>query len=384
MVIEKAGHLRILLFTTSLMAGGAEIQVYLIAMELRRRGHDVLVVSMRDPEALDAELVSSGVPVESLSMRRGVANPMALFQFASIIRRFRPDVIHSHMIHANLLSRLARPLAPVPVLISTAHNISEGARWRELAYRATDRLVDLTTNVCKKCVENFVAVGATPRDRIRYVPNGLDLSRFRHDDEVRRLLRASLDLDESTFLWLAVGRLEEQKDYPNLLSAVAALRSSTDSGSPLVVLVAGEGPLLSELVAERVRLGLPEDSVRFLGQRDDIPDLMSAADAYVMSSAWEGLPMVLLEAGAAGLPVVATAVGGNEELVVNGVTGMLVPPADASALANAMQGVMELTSEERRALGHNATMNVTNSFSIETVVDLWLKIYNDLLSTKDR
>lgn len=384
MVIEKAGHLRILLFTTSLMAGGAEIQVYLIAMELRRRGHDVLVVSMRDPEALDAELVSSGVPVESLSMRRGVANPMALFQFASIIRRFRPDVIHSHMIHANLLSRLARPLAPVPVLISTAHNISEGARWRELAYRATDRLVDLTTNVCKKCVENFVAVGATPRDRIRYVPNGLDLSRFRHDDEVRRLLRASLDLDESTFLWLAVGRLEEQKDYPNLLSAVAALRSSTDSGSPLVVLVAGEGPLLSELVAERVRLGLPEDSVRFLGQRDDIPDLMSAADAYVMSSAWEGLPMVLLEAGAAGLPVVATAVGGNEELVVNRVTGMLVPPADAPALANAMQGVMDLTYEERQALGHNATINVTNSFSIETVVDLWLQIYKGLLSTKDR
>jgi len=384
MVIEKAGHLRILLFTTSLMAGGAEIQVYLIAMELRRRGHDVLVVSMRDPEALDAELVSSGVPVESLSMRRGVANPMALFQFASIIRRFRPDVIHSHMIHANLLSRLARPLAPVPVLISTAHNISEGARWRELAYRATDRLVDLTTNVCKKCVENFVAVGATPRDRIRYVPNGLDLSRFRHDDEVRRLLRASLDLDESTFLWLAVGRLEEQKDYPNLLSAVAALRSSTDSGSPLVVLVAGEGPLLSELVAERVRLGLPEDSVRFLGQRDDIPDLMSAADAYVMSSAWEGLPMVLLEAGAAGLPVVATAVGGNEELVVNRVTGMLVPPADAPALANAMQGVMDLTYEERQPLGHNATINVTNSFSIETVVDLWLQIYKGLLSTKDR
>src|SRR5690606_21642274 len=115
--------LRIQFVTTSLMHGGAEVQVFLLAAELKRRGHEVSLVTMRDPEAFQPELRALGIPLVSLSMRRGVGDPRAIWRLAKAVRDHRPHVAHSHMVHANLLSRLTRPLAWTPVQVSTAHNL---------------------------------------------------------------------------------------------------------------------------------------------------------------------------------------------------------------------------------------------------------------------
>lgn len=368
--------LRILFLTTSLMRGGAETQVFLLAEAFRARGHAVHVVSMLPAEAYVEELGAMGADVTSLDIARGAADPRAMTRLAGVVRRWKPDVVHSHMVHANLLARLARPLAWAPVQISTAHNLTEGARWRELGYRATDALATLTTNVCEAGTERYVNVGATPRDKIVTMPNGLEVDAVARPLEVRRALREELGVGDR-FAWLAVGRLEEQKDYPTMLRALTRTR---EEGADDLLLVVGEGSLREAIVRERDALGLGDDAVRFLGSRDDVPDLMAAADGYLMSSAWEGLPMVLLEASSAGLPMVTTDVGGNEEVVLDGTTGFLVPPGDPDALAGAMRRFTDLPEERRHAMGEAALQHARENFTIDRVADRWMDLYREQLA----
>ena len=370
---------RVLLVSTSLMTAGAQVQVLLLASALTERGHAVAVASLRDPEAYEEAFARIGVPVTGLGMRRGVPDPRAIARLAGLVRRWRPDIVHSHMVHANLLARVTRLFSPMPVQISTAHNLSEGARWRDFAYRLTDPLCTLTTNVCRACVERFVAVGAVPRRKIVYLPNGLDTQAFDRDERARAELRRTLEVADA-FVWLAVGRLDTQKDYPNLLRAVAALPQEV--ARPVRVLVAGAGPELDALQALAADLGLPPERVRFLGPRTDVPALMSAADGFVLSSAWEGLPMVLLEAAGSRLPLVATDVGGNAEIVREGGGGLLVPAGDAPALAGALARVMALSSDERAAWGLASRRHVEEDFDIETIVDRWEALYERLLAAR--
>ena len=371
---------RLLLVTTSLMRGGAEVQVFLLARAMAARGHTVRVVSLRDPEALADELTALGIGVDSLGMRSGVPDPRALWRLATVVRSFRPDLVHSHMVHANLLARVARPLARVPVLVSTAHSFNEGARWRELAYRATDQLCDLSTNVCHAAVDRFVAVRAMPRDRIECVWNGIDLVEFDERLAAGTVARHELGREDA-FAWLAVGNLGPAKDYPNLLRA---MRLRLDAGEAATLAIVGDGSEADSRVLRRTRdeLRLAPDVVRLLGARADVPALMGAADGMVMSSAWEGLPMVLLEAAAARLPIAATRVGGIPEVVDDGATGLLAPAGDPVALAEAMRDVAALAPALRRAWGEAGRARVERDFDIERIVDRWEAIYDRLLTRR--
>jgi len=373
---SEGGGLRILLVSTEFGLGGAEQQVRLLARAFSERGHEVRWAGLQDPGPFAAEVAELGVPIVGLGMRRGRADPRGIVRLAREVRRFGPHVVHSHMVHANLLARVTRLAVPMPVLVSTAHNICEGARWRELAYRLTDPLCTLTTNVSRAAVERYVSVGAVPRRKIRYVPNGLELSRFAPLERGRvQRLRAELGLD-GAFLWLAAGRLAAVKDYPTMLRAMrSVLRERPDAA----LVVAGDGPERVPLEALPGELGLPAERVRFLGVRHDVPALMQAADGFVLSSAWEGLPMVLLEAAASRLPVVATAVGGNPELVQDGRTGLLVPPREPAALASAMLGLMAVPAEERAAWGEAGRRHVESGYRLDRVVDGWLELYQELL-----
>lgn len=371
---------RILLVTTSLIRGGAETQVYLLAKGFAARGHAVRVVSMLAPEAYVDELAVAGVEVVSLGLTRGAIDPRGPLRLAREVRRWRPDVVHSHMVHANLLARLARPLAWAPVQVSTAHNLDEGARWREVAYRATDALCTLTTNVCRAGADRYVRIGATPRRKMRPMPNGIVVDALRRTPERRARARDALGLGVR-FVWLAVGRIEPQKDWPTMLRAVAAER---EAGAGARLLVVGEGAQASAVQADRDALGLGDDDVRFLGARGDVPDLMAAADGYLMSSAWEGLPLVLLEASAAELPIVATDVGGNDEIVLDGHTGYLVPSRDPAALAAAMARLRTADEGTRVAMGRRALAHVRETFDIERVTDRWVDLYRELLDDARR
>lgn len=371
--------LKIAYITTSLDYGGAETHVVQLALRLKSRGWDVMIVSMLAPKAYVEELEKENISVHSLEMNRGVPGLGGLLKLISILKMFHPHVAHSHMVHANLCTRICRIFVPIPVLISTAHSMIEGARWREIAYRITDGLADLTTNVSQAAVNRYIQVGAVPRSKIRCMPNGVATQRFVTNKDIRERTRNNLDVN-NRFVWLAVGRFEEAKDYPNMLQAFSNIVAH-----PLrpLLLIAGRGPLQSVIEDLILKMHLNEH-VKLLGIRRDIPFLMNAADAYIMSSIWEGLPMVLLEAGAAGLPIVATDVGGNGEIVINNKSGFLVPPKNSEALSFAITKVMTMSSEDRHRFGQNGRKHILERYDLDRVADRWETLYREALSTRKR
>jgi len=357
---------------TGLNRGGAETQLVLLMEALTARGWNVRVVTMLPGGALQADLLKLGIKVSSLDMRRGIPHPRGLTRLLKILREDRPAILHMHMVHANLLGRLCRLLASVPVVISTIHTSPAGRRWDDIFYRLTDPLTDLTTIISDAAAERYIQVGAVPARRLTVVPNGIPVDQFQLGGEIRQRVRTQLGVEDK-FLWLAVGRFEAPKDYPNLLHAMSRLSTPRN-----ILLMAGDGPLRASMEQFAATLGISSE-VRFLGTRTDVPRLMAAADAYVMASEWEGLPMGLLEASASALPIVATDVGGNHEVVRDGISGTLVPAKNPRALAEAMLRIEERSVDSRLSMGLAGRQHVRQHYSLSAVVDQWEQIYESLL-----
>ena len=372
---------RLVLLATNLARGGAEIEVAQLAGALHGRGWNVSVVSLLRPSALESELAAIGVPVFSLGMRPGKPNPLAWARLARILRRTKPHILHGHMFHANLMARGIRLICPVPVVISTIHSIAESSRRsadvgrrsagvgrRDWLYRVTDRLSDATVCVSAAAAERHAAARAVGRGRLRVIPNGVDTARFRPDAARRARMRDTLGIGDE-FAWLAAGRLMWKKDYPTMLDAFAGRRAG-------VLLITGEGPLEAELRSLARELGA---RVRFLGLREDIPELMNACDGLLLSSVAEGLPMALLEAAASGLPSIAADVGGVREAVCDERTGYVVPPGDPAALATAMSRLAELPADARQEMARAAREHAVARFDLRAIAARWVETYTELL-----
>jgi glycosyltransferase involved in cell wall biosynthesis len=361
--------------TTSLAPNGAQTQLVRVATQLRKRGWRVSVISMMPPEAFLAELAAAGIPVASLGMARGAAEARALLQAVELLRELRPHVLVSFMFHANLLGRIAGRLAAVPVVVSSIRNETFGGRLRERVERGTAWLADAVTTNSRLAAASLVRRGVVAPNRIRVIPNALAANAFAADNPAARdLLRGDLRLAADDFVWLAAGRLEEQKDFPTLLAAMGRLSGEHPRAR---LLIAGGGPLLGPLRQLTSQFGVA-DRVRFLGFRTDFGALLNACDAFALSSAWEGLPNVVLEAAAAGRPVVATRVGGVPELVEDGATGFVVPPRDPEALAGAMRRLMELPSRARRRMAEDGRAHLAAEFGLERVVGMWEELFHEL------
>ena len=346
---------RVAFLITGLERGGAELQLALLAEAMRARGWEVAVFALRAGPLMD-------------ELGAHILHPMHLL-------RFRPEILHAHLFHANIVARLARLFVPVPIVISTVHSLAESNRRtgtfraRDLLYRLSDSLSNATVFVSTAAANRHLQARAVTAARTHVIPNGVDTDRFRPDPERRARTRISLGLGDE-FVWLAAGRLMWKKNYPLLLRAMAR-----QSGS--VLLIAGTGPDEAGLRA------MAPGSVRFLGSRDDMPELMNAADALVLSSAVEGLPMVLLEAAASGLPCVATDVGGAAEAVVPEQTGYLVAPSDVDSFSGAMARMAALPNEERAALSQAAHEYAVSRFDLRVVVDQWEHLYKAMLAEED-
>jgi len=364
---------KIVYLITSLTFGGAETQLYRLSISFKQRGWNVKVVSMCTPQAFDKELRDKGIVVYSLNMTKGVIDPRALFQLVGILKKERPDVLHSHMVHANLLARISRLFVPVPAVICTAHNIYEGGAHRNWWYKLTDFLCDMTTQVSEAGLKKYISLKIVHPSKILFIPNGVEMEIFRKDLQAGDRVKEALGL-HGHFIWLAVGRFQEAKDYSNMINAFAIVCKQEGTA---ILLIVGEGDLFHEIKTLADKLGI-SSRVRFLGIRRDIPDLMSAADAYVMSSAWEGMPMVLLEAAACELPIVATDVGGNKETLKDGETGFLVLPKESDQLADSMLKLMALSHEKRLVMGRAGRKYVEGKFSLGHVVDRWSDLYQRL------
>jgi glycosyltransferase involved in cell wall biosynthesis len=344
----------------------------LLARGLRSRGWRVSVVVLSGDGGLAAaELQEAGIAFTSLQMRKGLVDPRGWTRFIGWLWREKPDVVHAHLAHAAWLARWSRLFAKIPVLIDTLHSSSTGTAGRRLGYRLSRSLADQVTAVSRAVADSHLAAKMVNRKSLAVVHNAVDVEEWRPNEEVRAAIRRELGLDNQ-FLWLAAGRLEMVKDYPTLLKAMVNLPRSAR------LVIAGQGSLLGNLAHLSSRLGLG-GRVRFLGHAPNLRRWMQAADGLVLTSRWEGLPMVLLEAGACALPVIATDVPGSCEVVVDNQTGTLVPPANPDELAWAMTAMMRMSAEQRRAMGVRARKRIVEEFSVPRVFDRWEELYAGLL-----
>ncbi len=356
---------------------GAEQQAILLAKGLRRRGWRVSMVALSGTGGSAAtELAEARVAFLSLGMRKGLADPRGWLRFHRWLCLEQPDVLHAHLPHAAWLARWSRLGAHIPLVIDTLHSSSTGKLGRHIGYACSRWLPDHVTAVSEATAASHVAVGMVNPSRLSVLGNGIDVNRWQPDARTRQQAREELGIG-CNFLWLAVGRLEAVKDYPTLLQALARAPQTAQ------LLVLGAGPLAAELNAMAAGLGLGH-RVRFAGFYPNVARCMQAADGFVLSSRYEGLPMVLLEAGACGLPAVATDVPGTREVIVDGETGWLAPAGDPERLGEAMSRMMQLPFRERQAIGERARQHVVEHFSLESVLDRWEQLYADLLERKSR
>jgi glycosyltransferase involved in cell wall biosynthesis len=372
--------MKILMLSTSLGLGGADREVINLACNLKKRGHEIKVVAMVSLGLMGYEAIARGIDVETLEMPPGIPDIRVLPRLVKLIKTWNPDVLHSHMVHANILARTLRTFTPnLPVLVSTAQNVdeSEGQRWRDVAYRVTDFLCDTTSNVSQVGVDRYIKIRLVPEHKIRFIPNSVDNDKFSPNQELRMATREALSLSDR-FTWLAVGRFYLQKDYPTMIRAFDIIRKQHPES---ILVIAGEGELQDSMRDLLAELKLQEN-IKFLGPRQDISALMNAADAHVMSSAWEGMPLALLEAASTGLPIVSTDVGGVKETVISGETGFLTPAGDPVALAASMHALMQLPIAERISMGEAGRAFVMTNYGVEKITTQWEETYRQLLAKR--
>ena len=365
--------MRILHVVGSFAVGGVEQLTARLLDGFKQLGHDVAAVSLFDTQGshLERFLQQQEIPVHYLRKRIGF-DPRALTGLGRIIRQFQPDIVHSHgYVLAYTLG--AATLAGVPGQVHTIHNV---AGWG-MPWWGRD-VLSLATLIGVAPVAVSAEVARTNRDANRTeamtILNGIPVAIYRTARRNRQLWRTENGFGQDDLLIASVARLFPQKNHSLLLRAFARL-APTQS---IQLVLVGDGPLKGELQGEADALGL-RSQVRFLGVREDIPDILAASDVFALSSDAEGNPLALMEAMAAGLPVVATAVGGVPELLTHGRDGFVVPPGNADSLAAALSRLIG-SPEQRQAMGKDAESKALATFDIVHTVRSYVELYEKLLS----
>jgi glycosyltransferase involved in cell wall biosynthesis len=361
--------MKIALVINDLYVGGAQYLVCNLADGLVKQGHDVYLYYLTGSTLVRPD--EEGVKLMSLCIVKSSVYSIikGYFRLRSEFKKLKPDVVHSHLYHSNILTRLVRLTLPIPRLVSTAHNFHEG--WLRIwSYRLTDYLSDVMTNVSDKAVEDYIRRKAVPANKIKAIYNGIDTTRFKFDMSDRIVLRNDLGISKR-YLLLSVGRFAEQKDYPNLLEAIHQL---TKIRQDFMHLIVGDGELRSEIEKQVSRLNI-SSYVTLLGFRNDIPELLSASDIFVLSSSHEGFGLVVAEAMACERIVVATDCGGVKEILDG--YGYLISTKDPIALCNAINKAIDMTSNEKLRMGENARVRVVSKFSNSKTLKEYLMIYKN-------
>lgn len=371
--------MKALLLCQNLKVGGAEELILGMSTALPSVGVDTGVVALTQRGPIGDEIAAAGVPVHLVAGQPGPRDPAAFLRLVRLLRREQPDVVHTFLITAGIYGRLAAFAAGVPVVIAAEQNVYQRKpRHHALMERAlaarTHRIV-----ACCEAVGSFYRrqVGL-PASKVSVVDNAVRFDAPIADAE-RAPARAALGLPEDAVVLGTLGRLTEQKGQHLLLDALPAVLARVPN---VQVFLAGDGPLRPSLAAQAARLGIG-DRVRFLGIRRDRRTLFAAMDVFVLPSSWEGLSLALVEAVGNGRAVVASAVGGNPEVVTDGQTGLLVPSGDTAALTDAL---VRLASDpaERLRLGTVAAADARTRFSIERHVSEIAAIYRQGLAQRGR
>ena len=363
--------IRVMHLVFTLGQGGMEHGVLKIVNGLDPQCIASSICSTTPADPSMSAMVRGDVSVIELNRRPG-NDPRIVWEIYRVLKRERPDVLHTHAWGTLLEGLLAGRLAGVPVIAHGEHGTLQlrprqirAQRW---GWRHADQLLSVSSRLAERMSQDV----GFPLDRIRVIRNGVNLTRFAGPRPAAA--RAAFGApDDATVVLGAVGRLVEVKDHASFIDAVHTLRTR---GRNVFAVIAGEGPLRRELDDRIARVGL-EGTVRLLGHRPDVEAVFAGIDIFVQPSKSEGMSNTMLEAMASGLPVIATAVGGADEMVIEGSTGILVPPGDATRLADALDDLV-CGESRRQGMGQAARTRARDEFSLDRMVERYQSFYCDV------
>lgn len=361
--------------------GGAAEHIFCITKGIDRSKFDLTIVIPED---------NGNVKVSDLRRLRirvvsfNVFNRFSLKEFLNLrdfIRRGNFDIVHCHGTRAALFGRLAAILLwRRPKIFYTIHGFHV-VHYRNplkktfllLLERILNHFTDMIVCVSHFDRESVIKMRLVRNDKVKTIWNGIDIKRFRNVSLDEKVKKNELGIPPNAFLITMIGRLHPQKDYFTLISAFKLLQRGL---SNFYLLIVGDGPMWEELQSYAKDLGLG-DKIIFTGTRRDTPEILAVTDIFVLSTLWEGLPIVLLEAMAAAKPVIASDVCGNREVVINRETGILVPSRDPEMLA---QTVIRLTKNRQMAkeMGQKGLIRVQKNFTLEEMVQKIVNLYSEL------
>ena len=359
---------------------------------LRAAGYHVEAASADGPDARWVR--TQGIPVHVIPFTRRVlaaSHLSALLALRRLMHTRRYDVVHVHTPVAQVLGRMAARWSHVPVVIYTSHGYQfhesrrRPARWailtleRWLGRWATDFIFTQS----QEDAATTVSAGIVPSDRVQWIGNGVDISRFAPASR-SGALRADLGLDPQDRAIGFVGRIVREKGILDLAQAMISVRSRIPRAKLIIVgdtLASDADPLAKTRLQEIIARGGLARDVIFAGYRQDIPHILAHLDLFVLPSWREGMPRTVLEAMACGLPVVATDIRGCREEVAAGETGVLVPPHDPAALAEAIVQVLR-DPDRARAMGTKGRARAVDLFDERLVIERQLRVYRRLLADK--
>jgi len=364
---------RVVYLAHAFTVGGAEEMVLNLVRRLPAR-FEPMVCCIHEAGPIGEEIRKTDVPIEILGLTPGLRRPFDLGGIRAYLRRTQPHIVHTFLLTASVYGRLAAILEHVPVVIGTEVNVYERKRRRHaiaerLLMAGTDRVIASAASVRDFYIRQ---VHADPA-KVDVIYNAVDFAQA--EPKISRAeVRTALGIPADVPVAGVIARLTEQKGHRFLFDALATRRELAN----VHLLVIGGGELRDALGQRASALGLTL-RVHFLGARRDLGDLLAAMDVFVMPSLWEGLPLSMVLAMGAGIPVVATAVAGIPEVVDAGRTGLLVPPGDAAALGDALARLFT-DGALRAQLGRDARASVLPRFGIDKYVESIVALYDRLLN----
>ncbi|MDX1944438.1 MAG: glycosyltransferase [Pirellulaceae bacterium] len=363
---------RLLLVIPTLVRGGAEKQLSLLALGLPRDEFDVHVAVLTHSGPWEQPLREAGIPVHLIGKRWKV-DPFAYVRLRRLMRRLQPDIVHTWLFAANSYGRHAAWSVGVKHIVGGERCVDP---WKSGLQLSLDRVLARRSEVIvtnSSGVREFYASRGVPAEKFRVIPNGIDARSIPAAGPREELLH-DLNLPPETRLIAAVNRLWPQKRVKDLIWASDLLKSARDGWKLLII---GDGPHRWRLqrYRDQVRLG---DVVEFLGDRDDVPRILAHSDCLWLASEYEGQSNAIMEAMAAGVPVIASNIPGNRDLVVSGQTGYLVPLGDRAAYARWTDQILEDPALGRR-MGAAGRERILREFTVEQMIDRHAELYRQLM-----
>jgi glycosyltransferase involved in cell wall biosynthesis len=369
--------INILHIMSKLPVGGVENQLLMILGKYDRRKLCPLVCSLSDKGEIGKEIEDSGIEVFSLHKLKHRFDWTIVKDIYNLIETRNVKIVRTHQYHANLYGRLAAWLAKVPCIVASVHNVYTVDRkiHRRIMNKFLSRCSDKVVAVSETVKRDVLTYDGLAEDKVKVIYNGIDTDRFLNLNG--GLIRSKLDISSEAPVVGTIGRLTLQKGQKYLIDAVSTLREKFPQ---IVLLIVGDGPLRGELENYIRTLGIDRNII-LLGTRRDIPPLLSAMDIFVLPSLWEGLGTALIEAMAAGKPIIATDIPAIREIINSEKVGILVPAKDSKAIASSVELLLD-NKTLAETIGNSAKKRAFSHFNLDNTVQRYTSLFEDILKSK--